>query len=159
VKKGGVLEAGIEAGEFIHNALTFRSGTQRLYTIISVGYNYTDNFFTVGTGLGTSFNLIGKLGLNLELTYADLYSNRDILSYLYIWNSLTQFRPVLNYRFAKHFKIYAGPSLNILAQRDNGTLNPDLGIYNINIPYSIYQKLYRRSKLDMWVGFVGGIKF
>ena len=58
VKKGGILEAGIEAGEFVHTAVTFRSGVQRLYSIISVGYNYIENFWSVGTGLGTKSALI-----------------------------------------------------------------------------------------------------
>ncbi|MDR0206955.1 MAG: hypothetical protein LBI45_06830 [Bacteroidales bacterium] len=156
VKKGGVLEAGIEAGEFVHTALTFRSGVQRLYSIISAGYNFTEKFWSVGSGLGSSFKLAENLSLNLELTHAQLYANSLKSSQ---WKSLTQFIPVLNYRFAKHFKIYAGPSLNLLIQ-DYGSDD-----YRVKAPYSIYHKEYstshlgNRNTIDLWIGVVGGIKF
>ena len=160
VKHGGILEAGIEAGEFVHTAVTFRSGVQRLYSIISVGYNYTDNFWSVGYGLGTSFKLVGNLSLNLELTHATLYNHNWSNRYSSAGKALTQFTPMLNYRFAKHFKIYAGPSLNLLYQYDDYFS----GYYKLKIPYSMYQHTFPSiatvsRTLDLWVGVVGGIKF
>jgi hypothetical protein len=154
VKKGGILEAGIEAGEFVHTAATFRSGVQRLYSIIYVGGSYTEKFWTVGGGLGTSFKLIGNLGLNLEVTHAQLYS-KDIFGYY----SHTKFYPVLNYQIAKHFKIYLGPSFNLTYQNDWSKLggNPPLRV--AKVPYSLYNHTINRSTLDMWIGIVGGIKF
>jgi len=161
VKKGGVLEAGIEASEFVHTALTFRSGVPRLYSIISVGYNYTENFWTVGSGLGTRFKLVGNLGFNLELTYKTLYYRDNFFKTNYRWASLIQFSPQLNYRFAKHFKIYAGPSFNLFYEYSDNIF----GNYHITkVPYSLYHKklpsvaLSSRT-LDLWIGVVGGIKF
>jgi hypothetical protein len=155
VKKGGILEAGIEAGEFVHTAVTFRSGVKCLYSIISVGYNYIDNFWAVGTGLGTSVKLIGNLSLNLELRHTTLYNS--IMNYERQWCSLSQFAPVLNYRFAKHFKMYLGPSLNLL----NTYYSFDKPY--TSVPYSFYNKAYHHyygnGTLNMWVGVVGGIKF
>ena len=55
-----------------------------------------------GAGLGTSVKLVGNLSLNFELTHATFW-NRVFTN----WETLTQFRPVLNYRFAKHFKMFA----------------------------------------------------
>jgi hypothetical protein len=173
------MEAGIEAGEFVHTALTFRSGTQRLYSIVSVGYgfsksyvsaivngkeSYRKGFWAVGSGLGTSFKLVGKLGLNLEATYTSLYYKKLYPHYYSIygsqWKGLTQISPTLNYRFAKHFKIYAGPSLNILTQRDEGIFNwYYFSDFPQESPYSIYHRNYKHSSLDMWIGVVGGIKF
>jgi len=162
VKKGGVLEAGIEAGEFVHTALTFRSGVKRLYSIISVGYNYTEKFWSVGAGLGTSFRLIGNLGLNLELSHSQLYlylSDTQSLS-PQRWNSFCQFKPLLNYRFAKHFKIYAGPSFNLLIQNSDW-VQAVIPSYEkpIKVPYSTYNRTDYNTILDMWIGVTGGIKF
>jgi len=162
VKKGGVLEAGIEAGEFVHTALTFRSGVQRLYSIISVGYNYTEKFWSVGAGLGTSFKLIGNLGLNLELSHSQLYlylSDTQSLS-PQRWNTFCQFKPLLNYRFAKHFKIYIGPSFNLLIQNSDW-VQAVFPAYEkpIKVPYSTYSRTYDTTILDMWIGVTGGIKF
>ena len=163
VKKGGVLEAGIEAGEFIHTALTFRSGVQYLYSILFVGYNYTEHYWSWGAGLGTSIKLVGNLSLNLELTERTIFRNVSRFPI----NSLIQFNPVLNYRFAKHFKIYAGPSINFLFQQHNqylGDFDPTK-ICQIKTPYSLYHRssyspimTYERT-FDIWIGIVGGIKF
>ena len=153
VKHGGVLEAGIEAGEFVHTALTFRSGVPRLYSIISVGYNYTDNFFAVGSGLGTSFKLVGNLGLNLELAYATLYNTKSV-RFNRTFSSLVQLSPVLNYRFAKHFKMYLGPTLNFLIQNRRSTIKVPYSIYHGTIAGPIYNYPF-----DIWIGVVGGIKF
>jgi opacity protein-like surface antigen len=170
VKQGGVMEAGIEAGEFVHTALTFRSGVQRLYSIISVGWRYPNNksanksFFAIGTGLGTSFKLIGNLGLNLELTHTQFYKrNIGIARYI----GLTQFSPQLNYRFAKHFKMYVGPSLNLLVQSYdyNTALFLDPYYEDIKSPYSLYHSNFdtpsgnKNRNIDMWIGITGGIKF
>ena len=162
VKKGGVLEAGIEAGEFVHTALTFRSGVKRLYSIISVGYNYTEKFWSVGAGLGTSFKLIGNLGLNLELSHSQLYlylSDTQSLS-PQRWNTFCQFKPLLNYRFAKHFKIYVGPSFNLLIQNGDW-VQAVIPAYEkpIKVPYSTYSHTSYNTILDMWIGVTGGIKF
>ena len=155
VKKGGVKEFGIEAGEFIHTALTFRSGVKRLYSIISVGGNYTEKFFTIGAGLGTSVKLIGNLSMNFELTHSALYNIDDFKDWRFSgWRSLTQFSPMLNYRFAKHFKMYLGPTLNLCIQKYEGDKR-----FLIKVPYSLYNLTDMCYTNDIWVGVVGGIKF
>jgi hypothetical protein len=166
VKKGGILEAGIEVGEFVHTAATFRSGVQCLYSIISVGYNYTDNFWSVGAGLGTSIKLKGNLSLNLELRQSTLYNN--LMNYTNQWCTLAQFSPVLNYRFAKHFKMYVGPSFNFLFYTIKDAYLDGVGIpqvvYGMKIPYAIFNARFNSIATDyrgvvMWIGVVGGIKF
>ena len=161
VKKGGVLEAGIEAGEFVHTALTFRSGVKYLYSILFVGYNYTENYWSWGAGLGTSIKLVGNLSLNLEVTERTIFQNVS----RFPMAQLVQFNPVLNYRFAKHFKIYAGPSINFLFQHHShylGDFDP-AKIRQIKIPYSLYHYSTSSSMssaiFDIWIGVVGGIKF
>ena len=151
VKQGGVMEVGVEAGEFIQTALTFRSGVPRLYTKISVGYNYTNDLLAVGTGLGTSFRLAKNLGLNLELTHTTFYDKGMKVHDENYQTTLFQLSPILNYCFAKRFKIYAGPTLNSLYQYNHG---------NVKIPYSMYNNDFfmTNNMLDMWIGIVCGIK-
>jgi hypothetical protein len=141
------MEAGIESDEFVHTSLTLRTGMKRLYTKISVGYNYLESFWSVSSGLGTSIKLAGNLNINFEVTYATL--NNDMLG----WYSLTQFSPVLNYRFAKHFKVYVGPSLNLYIQNDN-VKHLDTPRF-INIPHSFLNQNFNY----IWAGIVGEIRF
>ena len=154
VKKGGILEAGIEAGEFVHTALTFRSGVQRLYSVISVGYNYTQNFLSVGYGLGTSINLVGNLGMNIELTSAAFRKwnwRENNMARRHI-----QLSPILNYQFFKHFKIYAGPTLNLLVQKSGQRIIPE---NYLKVPYSFIKSNKQNPTYDLWIGVKGGIKF
>jgi len=154
VKKGGILEAGIEAGELIHTAVTFRSGVKQLYSIIFVGCNFGSTRMTwaSGAGLGTSITLIKNLSLNFELTHATFFPFRSGTN----WVTFTQFRPVLNYRFAKHFKMYVGPTLNLFQETERfwGSVPS-----SPKVPYSFFHRSYNSTTLDMWVGVVGGIKF
>jgi len=125
-----------------------------------VGCNYKE-FWTVGTGLGTSVTLVKNLSINFELTHAQFY--RKAFRYEHsagtakVWNSFCQFRPVLNYRFTKHFKMFLGPTFNLLIQND---FRPLEGYDNtLKVPYSFYNRTQNNAILDMWVGVVGGIKF
>jgi len=137
----------------VHTAVTFRSGVKQLYSILSVGYNYSDNFWVVGAGLGTSVKLIGNLSLDFELTHAAFYS----YSLACNWVTLTQFRPVLNYRFVKHFKMYVGPSLNLFCETETPwDWSPPS---SLKVPYSFLHRKLNNTTLDMWIGVVGGIKF
>lgn len=149
VKQNGVMEFGLEGGEYVNAALTFRSGTQRLYSIIAGGYNFGDQLWAVGAGFGTGFKFGEKFGLNLEAVHYNLYDN-DFKTEHY--NGLTQFRPVVNFKIAEHFKIFAGPTFNLMIQ----SIHNDL---DISIPYSIFENENKYSKLNGWVGFTAGIKF
>ena len=146
VKQGGIMEAGIESDEFVHTAIAIRTGVRRLYTKIAVGYNYIENFWTVESGFGTSVRLAKNLNINFELTHAT--ASNDVLG----WYSLTQFSPVLNYRFANHFKVYVGPSLNLHVQNDYVKQAEPRQF--MNIPYSFFNQTFNY----IWAGVVGEIR-
>jgi hypothetical protein len=150
VKHGGVLEAGIEGAELVHSSITFRSGVQKLYTVLSIiGYNYSDKFASTGAGLGTSFLWKNRIGLNLELIHYQFY--KDYPRFYNTYNGLIQFRPVFNIRIANHFKLFLGPTANLLIQPQNETA--------IKPPYSIAAWNKNNTDFNFWVGITGGLKF
>lgn len=151
VKRGGLCDFGVEGGEFIHTALTFRSGTYGFYSIISAGWNFSEEFWSAGFGFGHGFRFTNWLGLNLELMHHQLYEihwNADT------YNGLVQIRPMLDFRIARHFKVFAGPTANLLIQhRRNGNSF-------LNTPYkSFYNTQIDDTKLDAWIGFTAGVRF
>lgn len=151
VKRGGLSDFGIETGDFIHTALTFRSGTYRFYTIFSGGWNFTNDMWSTGFGLGTGFRFTNWLGLNLELMYHNVF---EVPHYDNSYNGLVQIRPMLDFRLARRFKIFAGPTANLLIQTrldDNNYLKS---------PYkSLYNRQINDTMLDAWIGFTAGIRF
>jgi len=86
--------------------------------------------------------LAKNLNLNLELTYAALNDN--------IWGtySLTQISPVISFRFAKHFKIYVGPSLNVHVQNDHFKYSESSRF--VNMPYNFFNPTFNY----IWAGLV-----
>ena len=160
VKKGGLMEWEVSGSEIIHTALSFRSGTQKLYSIISAGYNFSDEFLATGFGLGTEITLKNRWRLNIEGIHYSLYNknsgkwdlhDKDLKEWDdYNYASLTQIRPTINYKFAGHFKIYAGPTLNL------SVVDKD---FKFTTPYSIWNTTEKHVKLDSWVGFIAGIRF
>lgn len=178
IAKGGVMEAGVEGGEFIHAAATFRSGTQRLYSIVLVGGNFDDEFLATGFGLGTAFRFTNWLGLNLELMYYGLYNpstgekitTQDAFpEEEWRHKGLAQFRPVLNFRIAKHCKLFAGPAFNLLMEdclnqeilniRDISVGQPSTRM--LNTPKPLFDEYLSGPGLRLrgWIGFTAGIKF
>jgi hypothetical protein len=147
VKKGGLMEGEISGSEIIHAAASFRSGTQKLYSILSVGYNFSDEFFVTGFGLGTEITLKNKWRLNIEGIHYNLH-DKNFKQENY--GGLSQIRPTVNYKFAEHFKVYAGPTLNL------SVINKD---FEFTAPYSIWNTTSGDMKLDSWVGFTAGVRF
>lgn len=150
VAHGGVLEFGLEGGDFLHANATFRSGTQRLYTILSAGGNFSEEFWAFGAGFGTGFKFNNWLGLNLEALYYNLFDYD--FSYHWEYNALVQFRPVLNFRIAKHFKLFAGPNFNLLMQNTNSD-------FLIKAPYTLFDTDSRNINLKGWIGITAGMRF
>lgn len=148
IKKGGLFEVEVAGSELIHTTLSLRTGTNRFYSIISLGLNYSDTAFGLGFGFGTNLMFTDKFGLNLELIQYQLLNDKIGWS---PYNGLIQFRPLLNYTIAKHFKIFAGPTLNLSIINTEGL---------INIPYSIFSSGdFSSTRIDSWVGFSAGIRF
>ncbi len=151
VKRGGIKDVGIEGGEFVHAALTFRSGTERFYSVISAGWNFSEELLAIGAGFGTSFSFNSWLGLNLELVYHQLHDSPWDVD---VYTGLAQLRPMIDFRIARHFKVFVGPTANLLIQnRKNDTPF-------IKTPYkSIYNKTVNDTQLDGWLGFTAGMRF
>jgi len=163
VKEGGLMEIEVGSNDVIETILSFRSGTQKLYGILSAGYNFTDDFWSTGFGLGTEITLKNRWRLNLEGVHYNLYNKNSFNNPSikkdwddwdnfddYNYASLTQIRATLNYKVAKRFKIYAGPTLNI------SVVDKD---FKFTTPYSIWSTSGDYANVKTWIGYTAGIRF
>lgn len=152
-KKGGILSPGIEVGEFINVEGSFRSGVEKLYSIITFGYNFSNKLMGVGAGLGTTFNLQKHLDLNLELmSYTLLRGGNKEFNERF--NGLHQITPIITYKISEKYKLFAGPSFNLLFSKN--TENKDL---QINAPYSMFNTTSGNNRWDGWIGIKAGFRF
>ncbi len=155
-KKGGLLEVELAAGDFgfLPVTVSFRSGREKLYSIIALGCNFNDNYWASGFGLGTSFRFSNNWGLNLEAVH---YTLTDDHFNMKKFNIVEQIRPVFYWKIAKHFKLFAGPTFNLYAG-DNTAENP----IDFYIPYSHRvgeEPNTNSTKFATWIGFTAGVRF
>lgn len=151
IAKNGFIEGELAGGEFLHATASFRSGTKRLYGIISFGYNFDDEFFGYGAGLGTTFELKDNWGINVEAVQYTLATKKFNQEK---FNGLTQLRPLFYYQFSKRLKVFAGPVANLYIA--NNTADNKL---QISAPYTIWSSYGSKTKLEAWIGFTAGVRF
>ncbi|MDR0659590.1 MAG: hypothetical protein LBG19_02060 [Prevotellaceae bacterium] len=151
ISKNGFMEVELAGGEFLHATASFRSGTDRLYGIISLGYNFDDEFWGYGIGFGKTINFASSIGMNLEGIHYNLATKKFKQKK---YNGLVQLRPVFYHKIAKNLKLFAGPVANLYI--GNNTAENRL---QISAPYTIWDEVDGNTKLEAWVGFTTGIRF
>jgi hypothetical protein len=151
-KQGGLLEGEIAGGELLPVTVGVRSGTERLYAILAFGWCPESDCWSYACGLGTTFRLTRRLGVNLELVHHTLVD--DKLFSMTETNLLEQVRPLVYFKLAKHFKVFAGPTLNLYIA--NNTPNNPL---QMRVPYTLYSHYGKKTKLEGWIGGTLGMRF
>ncbi|UXP31400.1 hypothetical protein N6H18_13675 [Reichenbachiella agarivorans] len=158
VKKKGMFEFGVAYGDVIPWNLSLRTGTNQLYSILSVGSQFDDSqgdeLWSYGFGLGSKWYLKDKVFTSLEIVSHELRKHQDDPETLNLLNSV-QFN--FGYQFFKHLSVTAGPVLNIyVAQMDNSNLDkPNFDI--ANKPF--YEHQEGNYKVQMWAGYALSIRF
>ncbi|MBN7813973.1 peptidase associated/transthyretin-like domain-containing protein [Algoriphagus pacificus] len=155
VRKGyHKLEIGTD--EVLPLNFSLRTGTRGFYNMLFAGIRpeKADSVtWAFGYGVGSSPKLANKLFLNLELSSQQLIKGNiqalNLISRAYIG---------LDYQFAKHVGIYAGPSFNLRYFDNSFTDHPEL--FSITNPKIRSEKtLADNFKSQTWWGFRAGIRF
>lgn len=149
------LEFELSASESINAAASFKFGISPIYGIVSGGMVRFDssNHSAIGLGIGTQ-RFWGNNWTN-EIELLGYTMNRDG-GFDGDLSMLTQLRFTIGKEFARHFKVYCGPTINttILKHKNaNGEFSNDIA------PYSLWKKENENSKINGWIGIVGGIRF
>lgn len=158
VKHGGKHEFELSFSEAINTALTFKLGTDKLYSIFSGGINYfTRNRpveYVYGFGLGTHQNWRKNWGSQIEVLGYQLSEGGRFKGGL---DMLTQFKFTVSKQFTNHFKIFVGPVLNMTI---SDYVDPQTGaIGNSLAPYPMWEQTRGNVKLRAWVGLTAGVRF
>ena len=148
VKKGGLFEIGLSTNDYIYGAFNLITGTDRLYSILSIGRHSSNVMF--GVGIGTRFQLKGeRYGLHLELMQNNIF--KDDFKDMSRSASLNQLRVFYSQRINK-FTFYGGPTVNALLT--------DVDFTNSNKPiYSIVKHNGSKHNFNLWVGAEIGVRF
>ena len=154
ISKNGLLSPGLESDDVIPYGITFRSGQESFYTVLSIGLKQ-DEYWAIGAGLGSrlTFSQKSNVFLNPELRYQNLHKGKlkD-----YQNNNLVRLNFNIGYELNKHLYLTAGPSVNFFHTRnldENG--NPKINL--VNSPALDEQS--RGNNYQLWIGYNIGIGF
>jgi len=154
VKKDGFISPGIESDEAIPYRLTFRSGLERFYTVLSVGIN-PDDYWSYGAGFGSRMYLTAqkKVFLNPELRFHNINEGKIKAND----NShLVKLNMNVGFQAFNHLYITAGPTVNFYFT-NNLDENGQPVINLVNNPSLDDQR--GRKRYQMWIGYSVGIGF
>ncbi len=150
VKEGGKYEGEVSFSEALSTTLSFKLGTDYFYTIFSAGVNYIKKpvDYAVGLGFGTHIHWDKGWGNEIEAIGYALTEEGVFPDEL---NLLTQLKFPISKEFSKHFKIFAGPVLNLTISSNNNS--PTIA------PWTMWQTSLDENNLSSWLGFTAGVRF
>ena len=157
VVRHGYRRVELEFNEALFANLTFKTGTNRLYNIFSVGYRLKNDQTVWGVtyGLGTLLPVNKKFALNIDLTSTHLNEGEAWTSTV---NSLNRLKVDGSFLLGKRTELFAGISINVMASKltDNegritgSILTPD---------FSFYQSTIHWTRVTIYPGFNAGVRF
>lgn len=156
VKNGGKQEFEIAFSEALNTAVSFKLGTDKFYTIFSGGINYINGpvEYAAGLGFGTHINWKKGWGNQIEAIGYALTEQGEFQKGV---NMLTQLKFTVSKELAPHFKVFAGPVLNLTI---SDYVNPETGAISSSLsPWSMWKSSNGNTQLNSWVGFTAGVRF
>lgn len=157
VRKGGYKRVEIAANEVNLLNVTFRTGVQRLYNILTAGHSFDrigSPRLSAGYGLGMAFRVSKATLFNLELIDQHLfYFDR---TYPEDWNNHIRLNTLIETRFGNHLALAFGPSANWYFSNDNRPiplLQPEI------LLVSDQPANFRNTRHWGWIGCQVGLRF
>ncbi len=154
VKKGGFISPALESDDVIPYRVSFRSGLDKFYSVLSVGIQPGD-YWTYGVGFGSRWFPTNKrtFFINPELRWFNLAESKikeDENNYM------VRFNFNLGYQIFKHLSVTSGPSLNYYFTNDlDERGNPIIDIAG----KTITDRSSGRYRHQLWVGYTFSIGF
>ena len=140
----------LSGNEIFYGNVAFKSGTRTFYNFVQIGIG-SDYKLQGSYGIGTIFKLGKKLSMNIDGSAGIVYHPTDTIYH----GLLLKFNPALEYRFAKHFAIFAGPAYNCFVFSKGKPSATARGIST----YDFYFKSTENASIQMWIGGVLGVRF
>ena len=157
VKHGGKQELEVGLSDAFNTYASFKLGVDRFYTIFSAGVNYvlhSEPIYGVGMGWGTDTSW-KKAGWANQIEAIGYYITEDGKFRLGT-NVLAQLKFTISKQIRPHFKVFAGPTLNLTV---SDYTNPETGAIGSSLkPYSILHT-NGKTAVNGWVGFTAGVRF
>lgn len=152
-KRGGKYEFEVSFSEAMNTMFSFRIGTDRFYTIFSGGINYffSSLEYAIGLGFGTSIDWRKNWSNQFEIQAFAISHEKEITNNS--TNNIIQMRFPFCKEFGKHFKLFAGPTLNIGLQEAEIAESARLS------QWAMWSSKWNGLDISGWIGLSAGLRF
>jgi len=144
VAKNGYLEMALSLSKQL-GAISIRPGLYNVYAILSIGSDYNKSYL-FGIGAGILIKIDTHFSLNFDLLRNAIIAGKTYA--LEVRASNTQILPMLNYSLGTGFKLFAGPTVNLInSSYINSITTTNLGAI-VGIGFSLGIKVNLKSILS-----------
>jgi hypothetical protein len=153
--KSGIHQLELSADEVFYTNVSFRTGVNAFYNVISCGIQPTGkNFWNIGYGIGTSFKLTSKSRMDLTLSSHHISNG----GFYFATSELNKLYIGMEYKLAKKLTLAFGPTFNLYI---TDALKPQYADTYLSIaPYSQYDHTTRDDlNLKGWIGGKVAVRF
>lgn len=156
VRHGGKQEFEVGLSEALNTYASFKLGVDKFYTIFSAGVDFLDTKPVYGVGLGFGTDIHWKQEGWANQIEAVGYSLTEDGKFQSGVNMLAQLKFTFSKQLYPHFKVFAGPTLNLTISDHE---NPETGKVGCTLkPYSMFHS-DGSTALNGWVGLGAGVRF
>ena len=152
-KRGGKYEFEVSFSEAVNTMFSFRIGTDRFYTMFSGGINYffSPLEYAIGLGFGTSIDWRKNWSNQFEIQAFAISHEKEITNNS--TNNIIQMRFPFCKELGKHFKLFAGPTLNIGLQEAEIAESARLS------QWAMWSSKWNSLDVSGWIGLSAGLRF
>jgi len=154
VKKGyKALE--VSGNETFYATASFKTGTSRLYNIISLGASSAKNEITWGWGYGIGTMLPVSKNMNLSIDVISYHVNEDVW-FTSRMNSLNKLNVTVEYKISEFLTVYGGPTWNVHVS----------DLYDVEgvptstslVSWNSFDRTRNNTNVKMYPGFTVGVR-
>jgi hypothetical protein len=146
----------VGASESLFANVSFKTGTEHFYNILTVGFKQVDDdtYWSYGYGVGTMFALTSRMNLNLDAICQQINENEWHTNRVNLLNTL---KLNLSYKFTDRIELVAGPSYNVMVSEFD--FREGIGTRSKFVPWCFYDKNHNDVNVKMFVGVNAALRF
>ncbi|MHA4810560.1 peptidase associated/transthyretin-like domain-containing protein [Flavitalea flava] len=152
IVKTGLHEISLSSNEMLPVNLSYKTGSRKMYSILTLGYSPEKNAkaYVLGFGIGKDFAIAKKMAILTELTQNYFYlGNWDKMPIVY------RFQAYLRVQLGKKISLFAGPAISLnYPEEMMGS-----GEYKKILPRAGYSTFPVGQNGSAWIGWSAGINF
>ena len=154
-RHNGKYEFELSFSDAVNTILSFRLGTDRFYTIFSGGVNYLFSplEYAAGLGFGTDIKWKKRWSNQIEIQAFGISNGKRFSDSS--TDSIIQLRLPVCKEFSRHFKLFAGPAVNLGLQNIGADGSAGIPL----APWTMWKTRWKNMYAESWIGLSVGLRF